>query len=232
MKKKLIFFADDPGSKLFMYYLLRSLKKFETFFISNDDNSYMTNIKVSIKIDEKNTIYKIYKKLKPDLIFLSFCNKLKVRRMNEQLSVMAHKDNVKVIAVSDSIKNLNSRYWNKNKFSIPDLLIVTDKKQKQNLKKRIHKKNFYSGHPHYESLLSQPNKFFKKKIKNISVETKKIVFVDEPDIYKHIDEHDESLGNANKPRSDILIPYLINFIKDFKKKNRYYNSISSSEYKN
>ena len=70
MKKKLIFFADDPGSKLFMYYLLEIFKKkFETFFISNDDNSYMTNIKVSIKIDEKNTIYKIYKKLKPDLIF-------------------------------------------------------------------------------------------------------------------------------------------------------------------
>ena len=144
MKKKLIFFADDPGSKLFMYYLLEIFKKkFETFFISNDDNSYMTNIKVSIKIDEKNTIYKIYKKLKPDLIFLSFCNKLKVRRMNEQLSVMAHKDNVKVIAVSDSIKNLNSRYWNKNKFSIPDLLIVTDKKTKTEFKKkRIHKKKF------------------------------------------------------------------------------------------
>ena len=27
MKKKLIFFADDPGSKLFMYYLLEIFKK-------------------------------------------------------------------------------------------------------------------------------------------------------------------------------------------------------------
>ena len=62
--------------------------------------------------------------------------------MNEQLSVMAHKDNVKVIAVSDSIKNLNSRYWNKNKFSIPDLLIVTDKKTKTEFKKNGFIKKF------------------------------------------------------------------------------------------
>ena len=64
------------------------------------------------------------------------------------------------------------------------------------------------------SLLSQLNKFFVTKIYQSK---QKIVFIDEPDIYKHIDEHDESLGNANKPRSDILIPYLINFIKDLKK---------------
>ena len=209
MKKKLFFYAEDAGSKVFMSYLYKSLQNLcDIKFFSKGFKNYNLDLASDIKYLSSEEILEAFDKSKIDIIFLGFSINLS---MNRKISEIAWKKNILTIAVSDSVKNIDFIYWDKKKKLCPELIIVPDYHTKKYFLDCGYKNNiFISGHPHYEGLRKSNIPTKKSKLKlpfRVEKNTKIILFIDEPKI-PNIDKKSFKISYSNSKRSTKIIPII------------------------
>ena len=213
MKKKIFFYAEDSGSKVFMSYLYKSLESdYDIIFFSNTFRKYNLDLVHDIKYLSSKRILDDLSELNIDFIFLGFSIDLS---MNKKISKIAKNKNIPTVAVSDSVKNIDFLYWGDEKNLCPNLIIVPDNQTKKIFLNNGYKNDiFVSGHPHYESLTKSNIIINKSNLKLpfcIKKNTKIILFIDEPKI-PNINNKSYKINYSYSKRSEHIIPILIKAI--------------------